>query len=444
MQAHSLLGNLPLYALVAIVFLLMISVLVFAHELGHYLFARLFNMGVEEFAIGFGKNPLITYARKNYVISVLPGEDVHAPHGIECPDNLEKVASFSGMIEGASRTSRSTIVETPNGTELHETTDFTVRPLPLGGFVRIKGMLPEEDGSETKIPGGFYSKAPWKRFIVLFAGPAFSVLAGILVLIPVFMADGITKLDNRPIIGDVIVGKPADKAGLRPGDEIIALQGKPVHRFYDVIQVVRVSPGIDLPLTYKRAGKIIETSVRPEADKVPSPILDEELALSADYKIQAKIFAGPMRITTYPSAVGALNEAVKAPIDTIVGIFRIFQKPARFENSVNGPVKMVQITSDLVQAGVLKVMTLAAYLSISVGIFNLLPFPPLDGGQMAIAFAEMLRGGRRLSIQIQGAVGTAGLLAVMLIMVSALYVDFKQISTSRSNPNEKPLTLKSK
>ena len=125
------------YALLTVVFLFMISALVAAQELGHYLFARLFGMGVEEFAIGYGKKPLFTWLRKPYKVRGHSGEDL-----------------------GES-----------------ETTDFTVRPWPLGGFVKIKGMMPEEDGSEINVRGGFYNKPPWQRFVVLLAGPAFSVVS---------------------------------------------------------------------------------------------------------------------------------------------------------------------------------------------------------------------------------------------------------------------------
>src|SRR5207302_10904574 len=114
-----------------------------AHEYGHYLFARIFGMGVEEFAIGMGKK-LLVWRRKTYPVGNVE------PSGEEA------------------------ITQPPQATE---TTEFTIRAWPVGGFVRIKGMVPEEDGSEIRIPGGFYSKAPWKRLIVLFAGPLFSVLA---------------------------------------------------------------------------------------------------------------------------------------------------------------------------------------------------------------------------------------------------------------------------
>jgi regulator of sigma E protease len=441
MQPHSLLTNpVAFYVTVAVVFVLMISILVFAHELGHYVFARAFNMGVEEFAIGFGKNPLVTYAKRNYVIQVQPGEDPTLPHARPEDDINHLAANVTATMEGVTRATHSQVVETASGRELHETTNFTVRPIPAGGFVRIKGMLPEEDGSETRIPGGFYSKAPWKRFIVLLAGPAFSVLTGILILVPVFMQDGIRRLNPEPILGTIAVGMPADKAGLEPGDKILTLKGKPIARFYDMIKVVRDSAGVDLPMTYQRKGKIYSTTVRPQYEAEPSNVMDEDLSVTPDVKIQSKIFAGPVELTVHPSVGEALSEAVKAPIDTVVGIAKIFQKPARFGTSVNGPVQMAGITAGAVRSGALRVIELMAYLSISVGIFNLLPFPPLDGGQMAICFAEMLRGGRRLSIQIQGLMSTVGMLAVVLLMVSALYVDVKQLS----KPASKPLVTKTK
>jgi len=252
MQVHSILSTAQFYLTVALVFIVMISILVFAHELGHYLFARLFNMGVEEFAIGFGKKPIIVYAKRDYRIKVLAGEDPHLPHSKPADDLNEQMASLAVRMEGSTPNLHSNIVEGEHGVELHETTHFTVRPIPAGGFVRIKGMLPEEDGSEVRIPGGFYSKAPWKRFIVLLAGPAFSVLAGILILVPTFMSDGITKFDPHPILGQVTPGRPADQAGLRQGDKIIALNERPIHSFFEMIQVVRVSAGVKLLVTYQR------------------------------------------------------------------------------------------------------------------------------------------------------------------------------------------------
>jgi regulator of sigma E protease len=428
MTLHTFLGNVPGYLLVALVFLVMISILVFAHEMGHYLFARLFNMGVEEFAIGFGKNPLLTYAQRKYVIPVMPGEDPNLPSPRSDDDQRAAAFNMAATLEGVTRASNAEIVETSAGQVLHESTKFTVRPIPAGGFVRIKGMLPEEDGSEIRIPGGFYSKAPWKRFIVLLAGPAFSVLAGILILVPVFMADGITRYDQKPVLGEVKAGFAAERAHLHTGDRIISIAGKPVVKFYDFLKVITTNAGVPLALKFERDGKVSTTIITPEKELDPSNILDEDLQPTADMARQGRIGTVMSKITIYPSFSEALAESVKAPIDTVVGIARVFEKPSRFSNSVSGPGQMVSVTNMAIQEGIYRVLELMAYLSISVGIFNLLPFPPLDGGQMAIALAEMFRGGRRLSLQIQGLISTVGLLAVVLLMFSAIYVDFKQLT----------------
>ena len=472
-------GNLHLYAVVVVVFLLMLCVLVFAHEAGHYLFARLFNMGVEEFAVGFGRKPIWTYGRRKYVIPLKPGDD---PDGRQLsagigtgilderignmPDfgpghQMKRVAQLMGSMEGGEKAHAvhsgtpasvgpedpgpftapdvyprhpSNVVVVAGERELHEETVFTIRPFPLGGFVRIKGMLPEEDGSETKIPGGFYSKAPWKRLIVLFAGPAFSVLAGILILVPVYMMVGITRPDERPVMGEPASKGPAEVAGLRDGDLILSIQGTPVATFSEVVKRITGSGGTPLKVEFERSGKDFTTTVTPLLDKEATPIVDSNLDSTNDMARQWHIGARPSLITSYPGVGAAFAGAVQAPIDTVVGIARIFQKPARFRNSVSGPGQMVGITAIAVQEGVLRVFQVMAYLSISVGIFNLLPFPPLDGGQMVIAFAEMLRGGRRLSMQIQGLVSAMGLLAVCSLIISALYVDFQQITKSPPKP----------
>lgn len=200
----------------AIVLVVMFTVLVAAHELGHYLFARLFNMGVEEFAIGFGKRPLIEWMKRSYTIPMREGEVASIAVS---PERVN--------LEGAGQRPPEDMIEedTPSGKVLRETTRFTIRPWPLGGFVRIKGMLPEEDGSETTIAGGFYNKPPVQRLMVLFAGPLFSVLAGILILIPLYCWTGTYEPDNAPKIGAVVIGGPADKAGLREGDFVDSVNG---------------------------------------------------------------------------------------------------------------------------------------------------------------------------------------------------------------------------
>jgi regulator of sigma E protease len=401
------------YLWIAVVFVTMISILVAAHELGHYLFARLFNMGCEEFAVGFGKPTLLTWLRRTYKIPLEPGQD----------PMIEQVSQGSTFEGGDKRVERRLV---DGGAAIEETTEFTIRPWPVGGFVRIKGMMPEEDGSETRIPGGFYSKPPWQRLIVLFAGPAFSVIAGILVLVPIFMVKGIDKPVNEPVLGMVAPKGPAGQAGLKEGDRILSVDGKPMRTFYDVIVEVRESPERPMKFLVQRGGETMTKTVVPFHDPYPTNIVDSQLHPTPDVKRQGKLYAG-WQFHKERLALGpAIAEALDQPVQVVKGLAGVFAKPSRIEQQVGGPATIVMATGQAAKAGIDQVLWLAAMLSISVGIMNLLPVPPLDGGQMVIAFAEMLRSGRRLSLKMQNYANLVGMAMVFALMLGAISIDIKR------------------
>jgi regulator of sigma E protease len=417
-------SDLPYYLLTALVFLTMISILVAAHELGHYLFARLFNMGVEEFAIGFGKRPIWTYGHRSYVLP-LPTDSPLQPG-----EFIDQVSEGSAL-EGGSERRRIEVVATPEGKGLRETTNFTIRPWPLGGFVRIKGMMPEEDGSEIAIPGGFYSKPPWQRLLVLFAGPLFSVLAGIAILIPLYMSYGIDRPANDPVVTDVVVGGPAAKAGFKPGDRLVSVDGAPVTTFYDYLSRVRDGGDRTFAIGVERAGAPFVFQVQPKWNPGPTPVLDAQLNETGELRRQAILGIAFPPVKPVPLSFGdASVQALRTPVQAVVGIVGIFQRPASFKESVGGPGTIVAATGAAVRLGINKVFWLAAMLSISVGIFNLLPVVPLDGGQMAVAFVELFRG-RRLSMRVQNAVATVGFFFVIALVGGVLFVDITRFTGTK-------------
>lgn len=358
-----------LIVLTAVTFLVMISLLVAAHEYGHFLFARLCGMGVEEFSIGFGKG--------KWVYKVKGG------------------------------------------------TEFTLRPLPLGGFVRIKGMVPEEDGSEVDIPGGFYSKPPLQRLLVLFAGPLFSIVAGVLILIGLFLTVPRHPL-NEPVLGLVLEGKPAATAGLQEGDRILSVNGEPVQTWYQLVASVRDKPDQSLEFVVDRDGKRFETRVQTTLNDKETPVLGPDLEPTKERRKQAMIGAAPsVRRSTLPEAFG---EAVVLPFEMAGGMVRAFTSTTRFKEEIGGPISIVAATSEQVQRGVADVILLAGLLSISLGIFNLVPIPGfLDGGQMVVAFMELLRGGRRLSMRTQGYLTGLGFTILVVLIVSVFAVDIGRL-----------------
>lgn len=410
------------YVWTAVVFLTMISILVAAHEYGHYFFARLFGMGVEEFSIGMGKR-LKVWGRKRYDIPVAADfqQEKNAP-------------SAGSALEGGTLQRESEVIDTDRGRILRETTDFTVRMLPIGGFVRIKGMMPEEDGSETKIAGGFYNKPPWQRLIVLFAGPVASVVSGVIVLALLFMIHGVERPTHSTVIGSLDTTQVAAKAGLHAGDRILSIDGHPTNNFYDIVERIYPSAGKKLTVVFEHKGETQTTTLVPEAK--------EGLMLGPDLEIKP---GGPqMRgaigvgMETHLVRLGvaeAFVEALRYPIEAVQGMIRVVTHPAKLKDEAGGAVTMVAATYEATQAGPASVVGLACLLSISVGIFNLLPFPPLDGGQMLIAVAELLRRGRRLSIQVQNALMGAGLAVVLLLAVVVLFIDIQRFTKPA---NEQP------
>lgn len=375
---------------VAVVFLLMITVLVAAHEMGHYLFARLFRMGIHEFAIGFGRPKLWTWRRTK--------------------ETLE------------------------DGSEL--TTEFNLRAWPLGGFVRILGMEPSDDGSERRIPNGFYSRPAWQRFLVLLAGPVFSVAAGLLVLGPLTYVQGGTRETNR--ILDLRVDSAAYSAGLQRGDLITAVDGQTVSNGFQARALVRDRLTGSVRIGIVRDGRPLTIVTNPRVTEEPEPVLDENRFPVGEPRIQAKlgVVFDDRRI---PIGLGdAFGQAIGATVESGKGLGRVFSRPKEAGNNVGGVITMVGATNSVVAEGFGSTLQLAALLSISIGIFNILPVPPLDGGQMAIALVEMLRGGRRLSLRIQNAFFTVGFALIITLFVGVFVLDLKKL---RDRPEAAPKML---
>jgi regulator of sigma E protease len=421
-----LLANLPYIP----VFIIVLMVLVAVHEYGHYLFARIFHMGVEEFAIGFGKPVVIIWLRRKYDLPIQHPTDAN-PYAVV--GEPFRIASQTAGMEGGGDDREAMVVEKANGYALREETNFTIRAWPLGGFVRIKGMIPQENAAETKVIGGFYSRPAWQRFLVLFAGPLFSILFGILLFIPAEMITGADRPSNEPVLGPLLPKGPADIAGLKPGDRVRAIDGQTVTTYFEIVRTVRSSGGKTLTFLIEREGVRAEKTVMPELDRTPSPIIAPDLTDSGERAIQAKIGMGMNVVRVPVTFPEATRQAFSFPGMAISNILKMFTNVQRFEENMGGPATMYTYTKMAAENGMGYLVKLAALLSISVGIFNLLPIYPLDGGQMVVALIEMLRGGKRLSLRVQEAIGNVGFVFVLMLFVSVLVVDARRFMNRGDN-----------
>jgi len=203
-----------------------------------------------------------------------------------------------------------------------------------------------------------------------------------------------------------------------------------------MVSVVRESANKKLDFVIVRGGQTIHVPVVPQMEDKPSQVLASDLKRTKEMKLQAKLGAGPLldKIGFFE----ALELAISFPIDIVSGLFDVVKHPSTFKDQLGGPISIASATSGAVKEGLTQVLQLAALLSISVGILNLLPVMPLDGGQMTLAFAELFRRGRRLSIQVQNVVSLCGLAFMGVLIICVFFVDISRLIDSRTPAKEPP------
>lgn len=366
-----------IYILTAVVFLLMFSVLVSVHELGHYLAARKYGMSVSEFSIGMG--PLVkTFGKKSYVTE-----------------------------EG-----------------VQETTDFNLRALPLGGFVKIAGMDHDPENNPVPEPGGFYAKHPWKRIMVLLAGPIFSLIFGWIIVSGVFMTTGETKGTNR--VFKVQEGMPAAKAGIQTGDRVLSIDNRPVTSNTDGVKIIRDSGGKTLNFAVQRGDKTLQFDITPTVSEDERQVLDEDGIPTGEFKKLPQVGLIFDVETTQLGPLQAFGVAATYPYDQVRLMVKKVTHPKVILNNSTGVVGMAVITKEAVQGGLSPVFMITGLISLSLGIFNLLPIYPLDGGQIAISLIEWMRKGRQVSVSFRSALLFVGLFLMGSLFLFRIYKDTVQ------------------
>lgn len=353
------------------------TIIVGIHELGHFLAARWRGMEVEEFAFGLGKR-VLAYTNKRGEV-------------------------------------------------------FSLRLVPLGGFVRIKGMEPQADGSEVQVPRGFYSRGLGSRAIVLAAGPAASILGGLVITFLGLVAFGKPEIVPQLRISDVVEKSAAEEAGLLKGDIILEVNGRQAENHAVFLSEVKRSNGAPLSLRVLRGEERFSVTVRPRlSDEAPmvdddgKPVLDE----NGKPKTGRGYLVGvSLEQMTRFERVGPLEAAAVATTQTgqiIGGTAAVFTRLGEIKDNVGGPITIGVVSARAAQTGIASLVLLAAIISVSLGLVNLLPIPPLDGGQLLIVGIEALRGGRRLSYQMQNVVALTGLLFVVFLIVAVFSIDINR------------------
>ena len=366
----------PGLPLTLLAFFLVIGVLVFVHEMGHYLAGRWFGVKAEAFSIGFGR----------------------------------EVLGWTDKLG----------------------TRWKVGWLPLGGYVKFKGdMSPasEPDPAWIVMPAEernacFQAKPLWQRAIIVAAGPAINFLFAILIFAGIFIAIGEPRTTTQ--LQFVQPGSPAAEAGLRPGDRILAVDGDTVDRFEDLNTFIRLRPGERVDVLAQRGGGTVllpaRIGTRWEEDR-----FDNRFALG--YFGVSPGRANFVRLTPL-EVPGAAARATWTTLDTIVDGLGQIITGRRSVRELGGPLKIAQVSGERATFGWIEFVYWMALISINLGFINLLPVPMLDGGHLLFYAVAAVRR-KALSPKTVERAFRGGLALMLALMVVVTFNDLASFGLFR-------------
>ena len=339
--------------------IVVLGILIFVHELGHFLFAKYFGVGVEAFSLGFG--PKI-FAKK-------VGE-----------------------------------------------TEYRISAFPLGGYVKMIGENLDDELPAEDVERSFMAKTPLRRMAIVAAGPCFNLIFAYLIFIVVCMI-GIPTATSK--IGEVLKDKPAALAGLKEGDRVTSIDGQPISRWNDLAQLISEGSGKPVALTVVRDGKTFSVKVTPEM-RTAKNLLGETVTSPAIGVMVSKEVVTE-RVGPLAAIVKGSEHTWNVTKLTVIAVGKIFTGSISVDN-IGGPIMIAKTAGDQARTGLVYFLSFMALLSINLGLLNLLPVPILDGGHLVFYFWEMLTG-KPVHLKAREIAQQIGLVLLVGLMVLAFYND---------------------
>ncbi len=359
--------------LTVVIFLVILSVLVFVHELGHFVVAKKSGMKVEEFGFGF-------------------------------PPRVFGIVKQDGRWQ----------IVWGKKAPITENTIYSVNAIPLGGFVKILG----EDNADEHDQRSFVNKPFWPRFATLVAGVVMNVITAWLIFAIGFMVGlptAISDVSDVPsnarftrqstIIAEVSPDSPADKAGLKANDIFEKVDDQSFATTIELQSYLKSNAGKEYSFKVKRGAEDLDLKVQSVA-KEGQPAVGIGLA---EY--------GTIKFSTFAAVIQSVNTVFTQIGAIFGGLYNLFTTTTGLK-SVGGPVKIAQLTGQVAQLGLLPLLQFTAFLSLNLAVLNILPIPALDGGRLMFLIIEKLRGkpNNQNLEQYVNAIGFMVLLALMLVI----------------------------
>jgi regulator of sigma E protease len=307
-------------------------------------------------------------------------------------------------------------------------TEYGVKSIPLGGYVKITGMNPEEEVPPEAAHRSYYRQKVWKRIVVVAAGPAVNIVLAFLILFGVYLVNGRQQIDQR--VGEVKGGMPAAKV-LKPGDRIVAIDGK---RFAGLSTEERLAKFGETVGSHKCDGKQVDGCVAatPVRVRVERDGQAKTFSLYPRYDKEAKrgLIGFSYGSRTIDIGAGeAASEAGDAIWEVARGTAHVFTHLFESEQrkQVSGVVGISDVGHQVIEKGLERALLLLAFVSLSLGLVNLLPILPLDGGHIFWSLVEKLRG-RPVSLRVMERATMVGIAVVLMFFFLGLSNDIGRIT----------------
>jgi regulator of sigma E protease len=344
--------------------IIVLGVLIFVHEFGHFLLAKLLGVRVEAFSLGF------------------PPKLLHKKIG---------------------------------------ETEYRLSVVPLGGYVKLLGENPNDEVPPELQPYSFMHRSLWQRFLIVLAGPVFNLLFSVVALTLVFTLNGIPYLTTQ--IGTVMKNSPAARAGLQAGDRVQAVGSRPVVRWEDLSRLIRNAGEKDLMLTVKRGEQVLKVEVKPQRMKAPDVFGTQTETViigitASDLPAVEKV--GPVKALVQGSVY-----TYRLSYLTIVSLGKLLAREVPLK-SLGGPILIAQLAGKEAKMGASALITFMAALSVNLFLLNLLPIPILDGGHLMFFTLEAIRG-KPVDIKHREMAQGVGLMLILALMILVFYQDILRL-----------------
>jgi regulator of sigma E protease len=259
-----------------------------------------------------------------------------------------------------------------------DNTIYSLNLIPILAFVRIAGENDSEEDLNCPLAESYLTKTPWQKFLTLAAGPAMNLLVALIVLMALALFAGVPSgVSNE--IETVSNNQPAFKAGLKPGDKLLAINGQAYEKMTAAIEYIHNNPNKPLALTLDRQGKTLKISATPK--------LDERLKIGLLGFSPKPVYS---RVNPFQAAYYGLEQTISMVLLTLIIVGKLVTGGVSLTD-LAGPVGIAQITGKYAQSGLVSLAYFTAFLNVNIGVLNLLPIPALDGGRIVFVFIEWAR-----------------------------------------------------